>query len=632
MVSTPLTERPISRRSALRFLGFGALVAGGVGIEAVRLAYLQLVQGNQFTQRANANRTVQEAVASSRGLIFDRAGRPLVTNVPTFSVKVLPDALPLEQRPTVVTRLSSLLGISPTDINTSIDANPGSRFDLVRVATSVPEQTARLISEESADLPGVQVVVESHRSYTAGPLFSQILGYTGPVNNEELAQPATRNYLPDDWIGKAGVEKTYESFLRGKYGVETVERDASGRKIQVLSTVKEPVAGGSLQLSIDMREQKLAQQALQWAIDAAQLQAGVVIAMNPQTGEVLAMVSLPTYDNNLFATGIREDAYQDLLKAPGRPLLNHAISDQYPPGSTYKLVTGTGGLGDHHLTETSTLVTRAYLSLGPYRYYDWNHAGFGTIDIKTGFGHSSDTFFYQVAGMLGIDRLAYWAKQYGFGSPTGIDLPAEAGGIVPSNQWKLDTLGLPIYPGETYQAGIGQGYDVVTPIQLINAYCALANGGKVYQPQVVREVIGPDGTVMRPFKPKLLDKLDVSADVLRIMREAARTVVTIRHTYNLVELPVRVAGKSGTAEFGTRDAQGRLPFHSWFVGFVPKDPYQGSFDDPDSQLVVLAFANDSRTIGNTATEIVKYFMQLHFGIKQDYRLPQLLARGNFYGD
>ena len=278
------------------------------------------------------------------------------------------------------------------------------------------------------------------------------------------------------------------------------------------------------------------------------------------------------------------------------------------------------------------LQTKAFLSLGPYRYYDWNRAGFGNIDIYEGFGHSSDTFFYQVAGMLGIDRLAYWAHQYGFGSPTGIDLPLEAAGIVPSNQWKEDTFGQAIFPGETYQAGIGQGYDVVTPMQLITAYCALANGGKVLKPQVVREVIGPDGNLVVPFAPKLSHKLDAPASVLQTMRQAARSVVTLRHTYNLVDLPIKVAGKSGTAEFGVRDAQGRLPFHSWFVGFVPKDAYDGNFDKPDSQLVVLAFANDSRTIGNAATEIVKYFFQLHFGIQKDYRLPQLMQRGNFYGD
>ena len=360
------------------------------------------------------------------------------------------------------------------------------------------------------------------------------------------------------------------------------------------------------------------------------LKRGVVIVMNPQTGEILALVSLPTYDDNLFARGISNADYQKLLDDPDKPLLNHATQARYPPGSTYKLVTGTGGLADKKITATTQLLTKGYLTIGTTKFYDWNRRGFGPCDIYCGFGHSSDTFFFQVAGMLGIDRLAYWAEQFGFGQKTGIDLPGEVSGIVPTNQWKQDALGAPIFPGETYQAGIGQGYDVVTPIQLINAYAALANGGTVYQPQIVHEIVGPDGQVVRPFKPIVLHKIDVPGSVLKTMRNAARNVVVVRHTYNLVDLPIKVAGKSGTAEFGVRDAEGRLPFHSWFVGFVPKDPVNGSFDNHDSQLMVLAFAYDSRTKGNAATEIVKYYLQMHFGIKKDYRLTDLLERSNFY--
>jgi penicillin-binding protein 2 len=240
--------------------------------------------------------------------------------------------------------------------------------------------------------------------------------------------------------------------------------------------------------------------------------------------------------------------------------------------------------------------------------------------------------------MLGIDRLGHWANEYGFGAPTGIDLPGEVSGIVPTNDWKLQTLGEPIFPGEVYQAGIGQGYDVVTPIQLINAYAALASGGRLYEPRLVRDVIGPDGDVVVPFEPKLIRELEVPDGILKEMREAARSVVTIRHTYNLVDLPIVVAGKSGTAEFGLRDSKGRLPFHSWFVGFTPKDASKSSRDPSglkalgkaDSELVVLAFAYDSRTKGNVATEIVKHYLQLHYGIKKDYRNFDLLERGNFY--
>ena len=363
---------------------------------------------------------------------------------------------------------------------------------------------------------------------------------------------------------------------------------------------------------------------------AAGLKRGVFIVMNPQTGEVLALVSLPSYDNNLFARGISSKAFQKLLNDPNKPLTNHAVQAHYPPGSTYKLVAGTGGLQDKKITATTKLRTRGYLTLAGARFYDWNRRGFGLCDINCGFGHSSDTFFFQVAGMLGADRLAYWGRMYGFGKPTGIDLPGEVSGIVPSNQWKIDALGQPMFGGEVYQSGIGQGYDVVTPIQLINAYAALANGGKLYRPQLVREVVGPDGKVITPFKPDLIRKMPVSQATLRTMRLAARTTVTLRHTYNLVDMPVKVAGKSGTAEFGTRDNKGRLPFHSWFVGFVPKNPYKADFTKPDSQLVFLAFAYDSRTKGNAGTEIAKAFLQFHFHIKKDYLNRDLLRRGNFY--
>lgn len=629
-MSTYLGEPQAPSKRLARFIAFGLAVLIGFGALTVRLYQLQVVHGPQSSSLSARDRTVLEAIPAPRGLIYDRTGRSLVSNVATFSVKVRPADVPNGSRDHVVTRLSALLGVPTADINASIDSNAGSAFDLVRIAQDVNEATARLISEAVADLPGVEVTVETRRRYADGPLMAQILGYTGPVSADQLPALQLVGYQPDDLLGKAGIESTYETELRGVYGQQRVERDATGRRTQVLQTVDQPQPGSSLILTIDTQAQKDAEQALRWAMDKVGLKRGVVLAMNPQTGEVLAMVSLPTYDNNLFARGISNADYKDLLQDPDKPLLNHATQDHYPPGSTYKLVTGTGGLADGKISARTRLITKGFLTLGSTRFYDWNHRGFGPCDIYCGFGHSSDTYFYQVAGKLGIDRLGYWADQYGFGSKTGIDLPGEVTGIVPTNAWKQDALGAPVFAGETYQSGIGQGYDVATPIQLINAYAALANGGTVYQPQIVREIVRPDGTVTRPFAPKVLHEMDVKPSVLNVMRNAARNTVLLRHTYNLVDLPIKVAGKSGTAEFGTRDSKGRLPFHSWFVGFVPKDARNGSFDRTDSELVVLAFAYDSRTKGNVATEIVKYFLQLHFHIKKDYRNFDLVERGNFY--
>ena len=629
-MTTYLDQRPKPVRSLSRFLVFGLVVLIGVSGLTARLLYLQIVDGGRFATLSTRNRTVLEAIQSPRGVIYDRKGRSLVTNVPTFAVKIRPADLPLERRPEVVERLSVLLGIDKATINGIIDGNPGSTFDLVRIAGDVDQNTARLIAEAGFQLPGVEVAVEARRQYVDGPLMSQILGYTGSISSSQLKRLKDLGYLPDDLLGQVGLEAQYETELRGTYGSQSVERDASGRRTQVLQTITQARPGDSLTLTIDTDMQRYAEKALKWAIDAVGLKRGVVIAMNPQTGEVLAMVSLPTYDNNLFARGISNADFGRLLNDPDKPLLNNATQAHYPPGSTYKLVTGTGGLADHKITATTQIETKAYLTLGATRFYDWNRQGFGPCDIYCGFGQSSDTYFFQVAGKLGIDRLGHWANQFGFGKPTGIDLPGEVSGIVPTNQWKQDVLGARIYPGEVYQAGIGQGYDVVTPIQLINAYAALANGGTLYKPQLVHDIVGSDGTVVRPFQPKVLSRMDVPASVLKTMRNAARSTVTLRHTYNLVDLPIKVAGKSGTAEFGLKDKQGRLPFHSWFVGFVPKDAKSGSFDGTDSPLVVLAFAYDSRTLGNVATEIVKYFLQMQYGIKKDYRLTDLLVRSNFY--
>jgi penicillin-binding protein 2 len=618
---------PPRTRLAMRFAVFGLIMVVVVGVLTTRLMYLQLARGGYYAGVAQENRLLQQPLRSTRGLIYDRAGRPVAVNIPSYAVTITPADLPLPQRDAVIDRLATLLDMPAAQIGQALDRNAGRLFEPVRIAGDVPGDIARIIAEERRRLPGVEISDEYRRQYEYGSLLSHVLGYTGRVTADDLMRLGPVGYLHDDVIGKGGVEAAYEEALRGTYGTEVVERDGSGRIVRTVQVTRQPQPGDSIELSIDVEMQRQAEQAMQWAMDIVKLQRGVVIVMNPQTGEVLAMVSLPSYDNNLFARGISTADFESLLHDPRRPLLNFAISEQYPPGSTYKLVTGAAALAEGIINDRTTLDTFPYMELGPNRYYDWNRRGFGPLDIYGGFAHSSDTFFYQLAGRLGIDRLSDYAHDFGFGARTGIDLPAEARGIIPSNDWKKELFNEPIYPGEVYHAGIGQGYNATTPLQVLNAYAALANGGTLYRPQVVRRILGPDGSVVRDFEPQAIRQLDIDPKILRTMRQASREVVTSGHTGNLRDLPIVVAGKTGTAEFGTRNAAGVIPFHSWFVAFVPGfGPDQpGDPAKTDSELAIVAFAYEANARGNAATEVVKYFLQLHYDLDVDLRRPDLLS-------
>ncbi len=360
---------------------------------------------------------------------------------------------------------------------------------------------------------------------------------------------------------------------------------------------------------------------------------GVTIVMNPQTGEILAMVSLPSYDNNAFAGGISDELYQSYLADPNLPLRNHAVADIYPPGSTFKLVTGLAAL-----QEGVTSPTRRWPTYGCYQIpgappgdclNDWNRRGFGNLNMVEAFAISSDTFFYQMAVHLGVDRLAKWAYELGFGSPTGIDLPNEAAGVIASTEWAHSQGRTGVFTGELAQAGIGQNVIAVTPLQLLNAYAALANGGHLMRPQIVLGEADADGALVERYEPEVLHEVTAAPGNLRTLRIGARQVITTGHAYNIsdLRLPGTLSGKTGTAEFGLPDAQGILPFHSWFVAFLPSSP--GATDSP---LAVITFTYRATVIGNVSTEVVKYFLQKYFALDQDLRLDpvtlQRLSGGN----
>lgn len=615
------------QRSRARFIAFGVAAAVLFTTLGGRLFQLQVLNGDLYAARAVEAHTVEVPMPAPRGLVFDREGRPVVVNVPSWTVKVRPADLPTSEIREVLGRVARMTGTDATLLRQRFDAFHGSPFELVPLAHGITRDAALLIGESAAQLPGVVVEVEAQRRYlnekgaVDGPLLSHVVGYTGPVDINEFRDLQDEGYLRDDVIGRAGIESSFEKELRGTYGRQLWERDASGRPVKVVRTLSDPVPGKSLMLTIDSRMQRIATDSLRWGMKAVGVEQGVTIVMNPQTGEILAMVSLPAYDNNKFAAGISADDYAIYLDDAAKPLRNHAIADIFPPGSTFKLVTGLAAL-----EEGVTTVSRRWPTYGCYQIpgaprgqclFDWNHAGFGPLNILEAYAKSSDTFFYQMAVALGVDRLGYWANQLGFGERSGIRLPGEAAGIIASREWARSQGREDVFTGELAQAGIGQNVVAVTPLQLLNAYAALANGGHLMRPMVVRGETDADGKLTRAYEPEVIRELPANPANLQTMRIGAREVITTGHAYNIrdLKLPGALSGKTGTAEFGTPTAEGVLPFHSWFLAYLPSRA-----GATDAQLAVLTFSYSAIVPGNVSLEVVKYFLQEWYGLDQDLRL------------
>ncbi|MDQ4035821.1 MAG: penicillin-binding protein 2 [Chloroflexota bacterium] len=614
-------------RSAARFVAFSLVASLLLVALGGRLFQLQVVNGDVYAGRAAADRTAEVPIPAPRGLIFDRTGRAVAVSIPSWTVKVRPADLPEPERFRVLSRVAELTGAERSTLNARLEAFRGSPFDLVPVERGVSREAALLIGEEAEQLPGVTIAVEPIRQYldetgkAGGQLLSHVIGYTGPIDRAELEELDAQGYLRDDVVGKAGIEASFEDELRGRYGMQLVERDASGRQVKVLETVRDPTPGTNLMLTIDADVQRLATQALTWGMGVADVSQGVTVVMNPQTGEILAMVSLPAYDNNKFADSISSDDYNVYLADPAKPLRNHAISDIYPPGSTYKLVTGIAAM-----EEGVTTADRRWPTYACYQIpgapageclYDWNRQGFGPLDMVDAFAKSSDTFFYQMAVETGIDPLAEWARELGFGQLSGIRLPTEEEGIIASTEWARRQGRSGVFTGELAQAGIGQNVIAVTPLQMLNAYAAVANGGKLMRPMIVRGETNERGELVEVYEPEVMHEIAADEATLRTMRIGAREVITSGHAYNIrdLDVPGALSGKTGTAEFGELTEEGTLPFHSWFVAYLPSET-----GATDAELAIVSFNYSAVVPGNVSAEVVKYFLQLYYDLDQDLRL------------
>lgn len=520
-------------------------------------------------------------------------------------------------------------------------------FDPVPVADDVPRQQALVIEENHLQLPGVIVTSGTMRSYPDGKLYSHVVGYVGQITEEELkASGSTQGigpYLPGDLVGKAGVEAVYEDLLRGKKGLTTVEVDATGRVVRTLGQPQLPVPGNNLVLTLDLNLQRAAAEALDEAIAKAGVTSGAIVALDPRNGDILAMVSRPTFDVNAFVRGVNSSDFSALANDPNHPLLNRAVSGVYPPGSTFKMVMAAAGLQEGVISPDTKIHCGGAIYV-PYTfdeglrqiYRDWLPGGHGDLDVVQALAQSCDVFFYNVgtpkakddAGNftryydpggrqpkyffgLGIDRINTYSKAFGLGRRTGVDLPGEEAGLVAGPDWKEATFPGSVWSiGDTIITSIGQGYLLLTPLQLANVAAAVANGGTLFKPHLLKEALSADGHIVRKVEPSVIGRVPVSAENLAVVRRGMLEAVSPKGTAYRLKLPqVKVAGKTGTAEFGEPiDAAGTRRSHAWFLAFAP-------YDEPSIVVVALIEGGTEQLEGSTyAVPAVERVLREYFGI------------------
>lgn len=639
------------------------LIAVAAVVLIGRLWQLQMVAGEQYRLLSDRNRLREVEVAAPRGVIYDRNGEILARNQPSFSVVVIPADLPkdalgdpdAEQQTLVLDRLAALLaravpGPTPPPTPTGspdgstkpakapdagaadlqsairerdpwampraeldqriIDAELGGAYQPITVARYIKEATAFLIAEDAVNLPGVQLTLEPIRDYPTGALTAHIIGHMGHISEEGLQDYLDRGYQANDQVGLTALEATFEDVLRGEPGRQTIEVDVHGRRVRTIGTGDAAEPGHNLVLSIDSELQRVATDALQEALDNSsgftEATQGVVIALNPRNGQILTMVSLPGYDNNLFTKGITAEAWQALNTDPDLPMFNRAVGGQYPPGSVFKILVAAAALQEGIISARSPLgdgfdgrndgiiwLPNEYfpwdLSLAQ-PFYSWTHKygyGHGFHPVRDALAVSDDIFFYLVGGGypnrytgLGSKLIGDYARSFGLGAATGIELLGEAHGLVPDSRWKRLNYAENWLTGDTYNISIGQGYILATPLQMTNVVAAVANRGYLWKPQLVDTITDDEGNVVRSFEPVLLAEAPVDAVNLDVVREGMYGAVNWSNgTATSVRVPgVIVAGKTGTAEFfrdadkdgkEDRDDKDNLPTHAWFAAFAP---------------------------------------------------------------
>ncbi|MCX7025712.1 MAG: penicillin-binding protein 2 [Spirochaetes bacterium] len=546
------------------------------------LLYLQLVKGVEFKAKAAGISRQTTVIPAQRGEIYDRTmSIPLVLNNESFAVDLIPAELPAALRDTFFSKLALILDRQQDDLRKRISPSEYHLYQAIEIAESVPYDKVASIAERIDEFPGVAWHVKPKRNYLETGSIAHVIGYVGNITREEYKVLYNKGYGTGDVIGKSGIEKQYDSILRGKDGREYRTVDVKGRKIlQSDRMIDPPIPGQNIVLTIDRKIQLVAEKALGPRM-------GSVVVLKPATGEVLAMVSYPWYNPNLFGDVNASKEYLQILNDPNTPLLNRTIQSSYPPASTFKAVMATGILGEGKFPAEKKVLCPGEISYGDRIFRCWiKRPGHGYLDLRGAIAQSCDVYFWTVMrDYVGIERMVSYARDFGLGQISGIDLPGELSGFVPTPKWKENKFHERWLGGDTMNMSIGQGYMLVTPLQLANVYALIVNGGVVYKPHVLKEVRdAANGALVKRVVPEALFTAPFDKEDIRLVRSYLREVVTTGTArYSAPAKAVQVAGKTGTAEVGLADR-----WHSWFVGFGPYDA-----KDPEDVIVVVVMTEAS---------------------------------------
>ena len=577
----------LTKKYAYRFEILGILCALVFLVLLGRVAYLQLYEGEYYKKQADGNRIRLTPIMAPRGLFFDRNGQPLVNNRPGFTVVV--SAKEKNFTNEVAAKLATILDIPIEEIIAKVEKNKGS-FEPVTIKSDLTPELVTKIEERKNEFPGVMILVQPLRTYIYNEFAAHALGYVGEISEKELETLKSKGYKAGNIIGKMGLEKYYDSVLRGQDGGNRVEVDVAGRIVHEMGR-KEPLPGHNIYLTIDLEIQKAAEKALDEHLEwlrryggAPNAFAGAIVVLDPRDGAVLALVSRPTFNPNSFVSGISHKEWSKISQNPYNPMDNKAISGEYPPGSTFKMATGTAALELNKITPEEKIFDSGQHWLVPKG--NAGGAALGWISFKDALIKSDNVYFYELGNRLGIDNLEKYAKQFGYGALTGINLYGESEGIVASAAYKRRILNEDWYLAETFDAAIGQGFQLATPLQMAVVTAAIANGGVRYKPYLVSKIVSDKGELIESFAPKEMGRLPASKKTLDLIKSALRGVAQEGGTaWQLGSFPVPLAGKTGTSE----NSQGKD--HGLFVTYAPAD-------NPD---IAIAMVIEQGGYGSTAT-------------------------------